>query len=597
MKKVLFFLITGIFLLPLPSWANVFKPYAVKKIPGAFYFTPSASSKEFALLGYMSKITPTPEEIEAEKERINAIIDEGVKRGYGSWDNLEKAMREAGEQSAQSVRKEAPQWVRSLIPPSLVKEAVPLLMKGALLYAKAHPEAMREPVGNVGETGVIVVNSWGKVTKIPLGINAPVLSIDISPDGWTAAVLTDMSFEDENGRLHPLGEISLIDLKSRTRTHSWIFANLAEHVAFVPGANMLAFDCYTDMKDFSKREVRLIDLKHKQVTKHHFHIIGSGSGSIFGKKVRYPGFIFAPNKPIVALYNKGMYELRDILTGQKLLKVIANSHVLAFAHRHPWVFTGIGELWDYQNKKRLAAIKPRLRGMMLPLGDAKFTKDDRNILYLEGCFLTRFDTESARAIISTTESRSGAGLFFLTPDERFVVAFVSGKGMSAYKKNYLRRQRLCLRIIATEDLRAQQDICFEDSTVVDAAMAGNTLIVSDFDQLHIYVNVTLTGSVRALPAEPPGSLLVKIEKNPGKFADKIIELDGWAWGWMARPPEGLQVPSLRFARHNHGSRMDGTFTDGVVSIHYPVPVKFSGPFHLKARVIITPAGWQLVPVD
>lgn len=76
MKKVIFFLVIAVFLFPLSSLANVFELYAVKKIPGAFYFTPAASSKEFAIFGYMSKINPTPEEIELEKQRINKIIDE-----------------------------------------------------------------------------------------------------------------------------------------------------------------------------------------------------------------------------------------------------------------------------------------------------------------------------------------------------------------------------------------------------------------------------------------------------------------------------------------------------------------------------------------
>lgn len=591
MKKIVFFIISGVFLLTLPSWANIFEPYAIKKIPGAFYFTPSASSMEFALFGYMSKITPTPEEIEAEKKRINAIIDKSIKKEYGSWENLEKEMREAGKETAQKESKEAPSWVNSLLPPSLMEEAVPLLMKGALLYSKAHPEAMREPVGNVGETGVIVVDPWGDVAKIPLGINTPVVSIDISPDGWTAAVLTDMSFEDENGRLHPLGEISLLDLRSKKRTYSRIFANLAEHVAFVPGLNLLSFEYYTDMKDFGKKEVRFIDLKSKQVTKIHFRTYGNGSTSIYGKKVHYPNVIFAPNQPIVALYDNGFFEIYDILTGRKLLKVLNNGFKLAFAHRHPWVFTGIGELWDYQNKKLIAGRRAA------PYLDAKFSKDDDFILYVEQWgVVKRFDTRS-KTVVKTGDFSSKAGLFFFTPDDRLIITFVEGNGLVSYQKSYLRRRRACLRMIATEDLRAKQNICVKDATVVDAAMPGNTLVVSDFDKLHVYVNAASMASAQPLPAEPHGSLLEKIEKNPGRFANKIVELDGWAWGWMARPPEGVRLSSLRFARHNYGSRSDGTFTDGVVQILYPVPVKFSGPFHLKARVTITPGGWQLVPVD
>ncbi|MBC7195684.1 MAG: hypothetical protein H5U39_00305 [Deferribacterales bacterium] len=600
MKKMLFFFLASILLLPSPLLANVFEPYTVKKIRGALYFTPAVSSKEFALFGYMNKITPTPEEIEAEKKRINAVIDQSIKQGYGSWENFEKAMREAGKQSAQGIKKEAPQWVKSLLPPSLIKETIPLLMKGALIYVRAHPESMREPIGNVGETGIIIVNKWGNVTKIPLGINTPVVSMDISSDGKMAAVLTDMSFEDEKGRLHPLGEISLIDLYSKKRIQSFIFANLAEHVAFVPGTHMLAFECYADRKDLGKREIRFIDLKHYQVTKHHYPAIVSGSGSIFGKNACYPGFILAPIKsfstPIIALYNKSKYEFYEVFTNRKLFEIPTRGRLFVFAHKHPWVFSGKGELWDYENKKLIAAINPRLNGMLLPLFDAEFTKDDRNIIYLEGNFLTRFDTEFKKAVVNTHDFNSRGGIFFLTPDNRFIISFVSEKGMATYKKRYLKRRKLCLRVIATEDLRVRQNICFKDSTVIDAAMAGNTLIVSDYDKLHIYVNTASMSSQEGQSPETTPSLLAEIEENPEKFANKIIELDGWAWGWMAPPPEVLKDRSIHFAKGNYGSKMDGTFTDGIVSVLYPVPVGFSGPFHLMAKVIITPYGWQLVPV-
>ena len=222
MKKILFFLIVDIFLLPLLTWANIFELYTTEKIPGAFYFTPAASSKDFAIFGYMSKITPANRELEAEKKRINKIIDESIKEGYGSWENFEREMQKAGEKAAKKEKKEAPRWLKHLLPSSLIKETVPILLKGALLYVKTHPEASREPIGNVGETGIIIVDGWGNVTKIPLGINAPVESIAISHNGRMAAVLTDMSFEDKSGHLHILGEISIIDLNLKTNIFSHI---------------------------------------------------------------------------------------------------------------------------------------------------------------------------------------------------------------------------------------------------------------------------------------------------------------------------------------------------------------------------------------
>lgn len=601
MKRIVFFLISCTFLLPLLAWANFFEPYTVKEIPGAFYFTPAMSSKEFALFGYMSKITPTAEEVEAEKKRINTIIDESVKEGYGSWENFEKEMQKAGEKATQKEKEEAPAWLKCLLPPSLSKEVVPLLMKGALLHVKAHSEASRGPIGNVGETGIIIVDRWGNVTKIPLGINEPVESIAVSPDGRMAAILTDMSFEEKSGRLHVLGEIAIIDLSSKRRIYSRIFSNLAGHVAFVPGSDWLAFDYYTDMNDFGKKDVRLFDLETKQILKYQFHTYGNSSSSIHGKNVDHRNFMFglyptSPSRPIVALYNKGLFEIDDVMTGKELLKVLSNGHTLAFAHSHPWVFTGVGEFWDYQNAKCLGSVR-LASGKSLLATDAEFTKDDRHIIYVGpfGC-PKRFDT-NVKAVVKACDFHSHAGLFFLTPDDQFMITFIEGKGTVAYKKHYLKRSKLCLRIIDTQNLRARQNICFKDSTVVDAAMAGNTLVVSDFTKLHVYVNIASMASPQPLSAQYHGSLLKKIEENPERFVNKIVELEGWAWGWMARPPEGVRRSLLHFAQHNYGSRMDGTFTDGVVQVRYPVPVKFSGPFHLKARVRATPGGWQLVPVD
>jgi len=599
MKKI-FFLIVGIVVFSLELSANAFELYAVKKIPGASYFTPAVSSKKLAIFGYMSKITPTVKEIEAEKKRINTIIDESVKKRYGSWDNFEKEMDKAGEEIVQKENKEAPSWVKSLLPPYLIKESVPLLMKGALLYVKAHPEASREPIGNVGKTGIIIVDKWGNITKIPLGINEPVESIAISHDGKTAAVLADMSFEDKNGRLHLLGEISLIDLRTKTRSYSRIFANLAGHVAFVPGTNWFGFDYYTNMKDFAKKDVRFFDLKTKEVLKYHFHTYGNNSALVKGKKVSYPNFFFGLNfpshTPIVTLYKKGFFEVYDVLKNKKLLNVLANGHTLSIAHSHPWIFTGVGELWDYQNANLLGSVK-LAAGKSFPAIDAKFTKDDRSIVYVEafGC-PKRFDIKT-KTVVKSCDFNSHAGLFFLTPDNQFIVTFIEAKGMVTYKKHFLKRNKLCLRIIDTQNLHSRQNICLENSTVLDAAIAGNMLVVSDFDKLQIYTNSALMASTQPQSEKSHDSILEKIEKNPGRFANKIVELDGWAWGWMAEPPEWVQRLSLRFAKHNYGSRMDGTFTDGVIRILYPVPVKYSGPFHLKARVVITPAGWQLFPVD
>ncbi len=592
------FLILSLFVLSfVPAWGQVFTPYRVDKIPGAYYFTPAAFSGGFAVFGYMSKITPEPAELEAEKRRISAIIDDSVRKNYGSWQDMDRAMKEVGQKASREMEARSPGWSKGLLPPSFLRQALPFFLKGALFYAKTYPEAMREPVGNVGETGILVVDQWGTVTKVPLGINAPVRSISISEDGRVAAVLTDMSFEDENGNLCPIGEISLIDLMARKRTRSWIFANLAETVTFTPLSNVIAFDCYTDMQRFSKRQLRFMDLKKGAVLKYRFTFCTPGSGKILGKNVRFKGFLFHEKEPLVALYKGGAkYEIRQILTNRQIF-LIRSGQPFVFARMHPWVFTSLGELWDIKGSRLLDTI--RLRGGNSFLYQATFSSTDQQLFCYKSGRLLRIELDvKTGGVKRMRTSRKRGGLFFLVPGDEYLVSFVPGRGLVSYKGRYLRRQRLCLRIFKGKDLEMAQDICMDkDSTVIDAAMAGNSLVVSDFDSLHIFTGpfVRTSEDQSNIPG-PKESMLARIDANPHWFAGRVVELDGWAWGWMAKPPKEVARLKLAFARHNYGSKMDGTFTDGTIRILYPVPVTFSGPLHIKAMVKITPSGWQLVPV-
>ena len=597
MKRYGILVIPFILFSVIPVWGQPFTPFKVEKIPGTYYYTPSASSKEFAVFGYVSKITPTPSEIEAEKRRISAIIDESVRTNYGSWQNMDRAFKKEGHKTLDEIEAKAPSWLRYLLPPTLIKETVPLFIKGALLYAKAHPEAMREPVGNVGETGILVVDKGGSVSKIPLGINAPVVSISISKNARLAAVLTDMGVEDEKGRLHPLGEISIIDLDIKKRVRSWIFANIAQRVAFTPLPNVIGFDCYKDMKDLSKRQLCFLNLKDGNLLKYRFDFCAGGSGDIFGKTIHYDGFIFHPREPVVALYNgKAQYEIWKISTKERIFRV-RSGHPFVFASVHPWAFTSLGQLWDYRSGRLLHRVDLPQKASFLQ--QAIFSsKDQRLFCYDLGRLrCVDIDTRTGRVKNIRTSAKRG-GLFFLLPEERYLASFVPNGGLVSYKGRYLRRQRLCLRILRSKDLAWMQDICMANkSTVLDGAAAGNIVAVSDFESLHLFV-----GPDRPLPQEHPSStnqnlsVLEQIAANPQAFAGKIIEIDGWAWGWMSRPPSEVSMKNLAFAKGNYGSRNHGTFTDGRIWILYPVPVNFSGPLHVKAKVEITPFGWQLIPV-
>ena len=197
------------------AWGAPYHPEKTLTVPGAYFLTPALSSPRFAVFGYIAKTRPTPEEIEAESARIRQIIESGIRREYGSWEKYGEAMKRAGKESAAKAASEEPAWARTLMPPSLIEKAVPLFMKGVLQWAMAHPEARTEPFGNVGETGILLLDGKGGYTKIPLGIDQPVVSLDISPDGRYVAALCDMSTEDESGRLHTAGRIVLVDRKGK----------------------------------------------------------------------------------------------------------------------------------------------------------------------------------------------------------------------------------------------------------------------------------------------------------------------------------------------------------------------------------------------
>ncbi len=456
--------------------------HPVKKISlkGAYYFSPAVAGGKVCAFGYMSKIVPSVEEIRAEKERIRRIIDNAIREGYGEWKNFNRVAKEVGKKVS---KVKAPCWVKGLLPPLLVKRAIPLLLKGALLYAVRHPESLREPIGRVGETGVVVVDENGNVYKIPLGINAPVASMAFSSDHRWLAVLTDMSFEDATGKFYPLGEISLIEIPKRKVVRRWIFGNLASTVAFSPDSRFLAFDAYANPRNLGNVGVYFISTIDWKLVDLSFPSERGRSGCVFGKTVHYPSFRFSYDG-LVATQGHGRIVLFSLRRGKKVWDVPGTIGDMAFAHSHPWMFTAPGIVWNYRAKKKLLRIRLRFKHYFVE--ESVFSKDDNYLYYLEGAFLTKYSTNGRRVVAVTPNRESLGGLFFLGPMERYAFSFYSGKGMVTYKGRYLRRRKLCLKVIRLADLRVLQKICIPASTVLDASVAGETLFVSDFERIHMY---------------------------------------------------------------------------------------------------------------
>ena len=465
-------------------------PYRLERslrIPGAYFFTPALSSPRFALFGYIGKARPTPEEIAAERKRIRRILDSAVKREYGGWEKYGEAMKEAGKEAAARAASEEPAWARTLMPPSLIEEAVPLLMKGALMWAMAHPEAQTEPFGNVAETGIVLLDAEGRYTKIPLGIDQPVLSLDISPDGRYAVALCDMSVEDEKGRLHTAGRICLVDTETKKVRFERIYANACGEVRFSPDGRRLAF-VLRDPAAWERMAIRFIDLRSGRLEKGAILFEGADvSESFYGRKRRLPHFRFAGGR-LVALFSsreKGVlcFDARS-LRRRGLLK--GSGPRFAAAKSHPWIFDERGRLRRCGDGKGLFSLNLP-RDTLHEIPEAVFFHGDRKLLAVDrmGC-LYRVDTATRSYQKSECRPKNRSGLFFLTPDEKMAVAFRESPGGGFVRYGPLKRRKTELRIFETGSLRMVQTIRPPRSTVIDAAAAGNRLFVSDFERIDIY---------------------------------------------------------------------------------------------------------------
>jgi hypothetical protein len=464
-------------------WAASLTPL---KIPGALFFEPAATGSGHAAFGYLSKAVPTDEEVAAQRKRLQAIVDEGLKREYGGMAGYEKAMERAGEEAAKSAA-DAPGWARMLMPPSLIKEAVPLLMKGALLYLTAHPAAATTPIGHVGETGVVLLDEAGGRRKIPLGLDAPVADLEFSADGSVLAVLSDMGYEDETGRFHDVGRIDIIDVKKGKTVLGRIYANAVEELHLSPDGRTLAF-LVRNPKNPDERAVRFLDLADGRLLPKILHPVAPPrSGSYRGVKMRFDTFgytrrgdaLWAAEKEGIALYRADSLE--------PLFRIRGERRCLATAKAHPWLFDAAGRLWDYEAEKRLWHTP-------LPMGlfylQARFLPGDAAIVAsTELSLFKRLDAATGRIEASSRKAREsgaafllseeGAELFCLSPHYPAVKVRYRGKGP--------RRTKLDLAVFDTRTLSPIRRLASPaGDTFLALGRAGRSLFVSGFDTIYRY---------------------------------------------------------------------------------------------------------------
>ena len=453
-------------------------------MPGKFYFTPIVTYGATIVTGYMSKIEPTPAEIEVEKKRIRTIIEEGIRKEYGGWANYRQAMKKAGEETAAHERKEAPRWVRRLMPPSLVERAVPLLMEGALRFAMAHPELQSTPIGNVGETGLLILDDAANVRSVPLGLDAPVADIDISPDGRLAAAIIDMSYEDAAGTAHTVGKISLIELPSGKILHESIFANALDEVRFT-GDGKLAF-MIQNPKKWEEKAVRFIDLHRWKLEKRALPFsFGHYAANINGFAKHATAFHTWPDRHLLGLVDDGDLLLYDTHSLTKIRKIPHTGAWLLRAHSHPWVLSLSGPLWDLTSGRRLATLSSPMK---MGFASAAFSPEDRWVYarpYV-GRAIRRYDTRSGRMIQDSGRYRTPVDIVRTTPDGRYILGAHATHDFVTYH-GAVRRHRVDLILFDAETLRPVQRIeSPPKSTFIDFRTAQGRIVASTYDTLEIY---------------------------------------------------------------------------------------------------------------
>ncbi len=459
------------------------KIYVLEKkieIPHTYYFTPLKVHDGKAAFGYIGKIKPTPKEIEAQKRRIRHIIEENIKREYGSMQKWESENEKIGKQSARQIQKRAPAWVRYLLPPSLVQEAIPLLFKGALFFAM-HTETSSELYGNLGDTGVVIIDD--SVHKIKIGIDEPVVSLDFSPDGRYLAAMSDLSYEDKKGRYHTVAHITLIDSKNYKILHQWVFANAVDELKFTPDGK-LSFLLHNP-SDWGEKAIRFIDIQRRRLLERSLQFRCGNSTEWAGSiKITHACYLFSPKHSLLLTREGGKIGFYDAKTLQLHFK-LPGTFFVHFAHSKPWLVERSGRVIDYAKGE---VVRRFFDPMHVGFVDGAFgPKDERVIFSNHFRHFFIFDIALGDKIAQTKDMmRDGGKLFSLTKDGRWIVTEHISSHKVIYAK-FLKRTKTDLKIIDAHTLKTTQLIQLPPhQTLLDFALMGERVVFSDFDTIYIY---------------------------------------------------------------------------------------------------------------
>lgn len=228
-------------------------------------------------VGYYTH-TATPEEIAEARHHLEALIREGVeKRGFQQ--KLEKGIGEGFQKFS------PPTWLRGFFPPSEA-EKIGKWLFGALLKWGAKVGEFETPVGRLGKVGIVVVKG-GKIEKVELGVETPVMDLAISPTGEIGVLLDCSTGRQLAGRVVLLG-------KNLKKEGDWLFKNLTFQLEFAPGEGekVLAL-LFTDPTSrwWEGKGIRFFNYKTGQFLKRFLLFSGPGTP---GKGGLEQGFDYHP---------------------------------------------------------------------------------------------------------------------------------------------------------------------------------------------------------------------------------------------------------------------------------------------------------------
>ena len=455
---------------------NIRFPEILYESKESYFFRPGVSNSEYVVFGYLGKVKPTPQEVEEQRKRLQTIIKDSIEQEYGSWENYQKVTQRLGEKAAKKIEQEAPAWAQAILPPSIVKKAVPLLLQGALSFAM-YSGMSSEPIGNVGKTGIIVIDKNGRVRRIQLAINEPVEYIELHPTKPLAVVLCDASYE-ENYRYHVVGHILLVDLQKGIVQKEWIFANATDQVGFTPD-DKIAF-IVQNPKKWSERALRFIDMQSGKLLQKSLYPMSKGSyiekrGVLFFPK----RFGFWHNLLIVAA-PKG-WDIYRYPSLKRIGHIFSGKQFLALAKSHPWLFNDIGCVWDIQKVQKLVCLYPKedFRGGIFLDNDKKIATT--NI----GLFVRLYDAVTGKRI-AQDNIRLHKGNVFVTDDEgRYLFAGKSGSGRKLIRVMGVRRGLVGVNIF-TNTLTFIAYIEPKKDTTVSYTVRGNRLYLGGVKAIYSY---------------------------------------------------------------------------------------------------------------